>query len=204
MQPLVSADNLHQRADLLPGSPSLERARIARVLPPTLKLRRTRRPNQSAVALAKAGAGDDSRKCEQKESTQSGFTLIEVLVALTILSISLGVLLAVFTQGLDRARESRNEAAARVLAQSLLAQARIEPNPAIGTNGGRTNNLLWHLSIEPWGSKDDRSAWHENVAQIQASVSWLGDGGTRTIRLSTLRFLAGGTSNNNSDDTSDQ
>ena len=181
MQPLILANILLQRANPPPGSPSLERARIARVL-----------------------AGDDSRSCERKESSQSGFTLIEVLVALTILSISLGVLLAVFTQGLDRARESRNEAAARVLAQSLLTQARIEPNPAIGTSGGRTNNLVWHLSIEPWGSKDDRAAWHENVAQIQASVSWLGDGGTRTIRLSTLRFLAGGTPNNNSDDTGDQ
>ena len=60
---------------------------------------------------------------------ERGFTLIEVLVALTILSISLAALLAVFTQGLDRARESRNEAAARVLAQSLLAQAKTSTEP---------------------------------------------------------------------------
>jgi general secretion pathway protein I len=135
----------------------------------------------------------------RSRSSESGFTLIEVLVALTILSISLAVLLSVFMQGLDRAHESRSEADARVLADSLLAQAKIEASPSIGDSTGKTNDLLWHLRIEPYGTADDRAAWHENAAQIRATVSWRGDGGIRSITLSTLRLLPTAQSNDKSE-----
>ena len=120
---------------------------------------------------------------------EGGFTLIEVLVALTILSVSLGVLLAVFTQGLDRARESANEAAARVLAQSLLAQAKTSANLSIGDTGGRINGVVWHLRVLPFGSAADRAAWQGGASEISARVSWRGDGGMRSITLSTLRYV---------------
>jgi len=125
----------------------------------------------------------------QAANGQAGFTLIEVLVALSILSISLGVLLAVFLQGLDRARESRDEASARVLAQSLLAQAKTSDNPSIGASAGKTNNFLWRLQILPYGSAQDRAAWQEGAGQIVATVSWRGSGGMRSVSLSTLRML---------------
>src|SRR5437763_2184256 len=79
----------------------------------------------------------------RRSGSQSGFTLIEVLVALTILSISMATLLAIFLQGLDRARESSNEAAARVLAQSLLTQAKASPNLVFGASAGKINGLTW-------------------------------------------------------------
>jgi general secretion pathway protein I len=123
------------------------------------------------------------------EKGQAGFTLIEVLVALSILSISLGVLLAVFLQGLDRAHESRDEASARAIAQSLLAQADASANPAIGASAGKTNNFLWRLQILPYGSAQDQAAWQEGAGQIVATVSWRGAGGMRSISLSTLRLL---------------
>ncbi|HEY3779321.1 MAG TPA: type II secretion system protein [Rhizomicrobium sp.] len=120
---------------------------------------------------------------------QSGFTLIEVLVALSILGVSLAVLLSIFLQGLDRARESKSESGARVLAQSLLSQARSTANPAIGTSDGKSNQFLWRLQVLPYGTAADRAAWQENAAQIVATVSWHGDGGMRSISLSTLRVL---------------
>jgi general secretion pathway protein I len=127
---------------------------------------------------------------------ERGFTLIEVLVALTILSISLAVLLAIFTQGLDRAGESRNEATARALAQSLLAQAEISANPSVGDSSGVINGLAWHLRVAPYGSPADRAAWQENVAEVTAAVSWRGDRRSRSVSLTGLRFLpkAGGDS----------
>lgn len=121
---------------------------------------------------------------------ESGFTLIEVLVALTILSISLATLLAIFMQGLDRARETSNEAAARVLAQSLVTQAKAAPNLAFGASEGKINGLQWRTLIEPYGSAADRSAWQKIPAQIVATVSWRGDGGMRSVTLSTLKLLA--------------
>jgi general secretion pathway protein I len=124
-----------------------------------------------------------------RTGSQSGFTLIEVLVALSILSISLATLLAIFMQGLDRARESSNEAAARVLAQSLLTQAKVSPNLTFGTSAGKVNGLAWRTQIVPYGTAADRSAWQTNPAQIVATVSWRGNGGKRSVSLSTLRLL---------------
>lgn len=130
---------------------------------------------------------------------ESGFTLIEVLVALTILSISLATLLAVFLQGLDRARESSNEASARVLAQSLIAQAKVAANLSFGASAGKINGLAWRTQILPYGTQADRTAWQTNPAQIVATVSWRGDGGLRSISLSTLRLLPKPQSSSNSD-----
>jgi len=127
--------------------------------------------------------------CASNGRASSGFTLIEVLVALTILGISLAVLLAVFLQGLDRSRESANEAAARVLAQSLLVQAKAAANLSMGNSAGKNADLLWRLQVIPFGTVADRTSWQENAAQIVATVSWRGDGGERSITLSTLRLL---------------
>ena len=124
-----------------------------------------------------------------QRTDQAGFTLIEVLVALTILSISLAALLAVFLQGLDRARESSNEADARVLEQSLVAQAKVAANLSFGTSAGKINGLAWRTQVLPYGSAADRAAWQSNPAQIVATVSWRGDGGRRSLSLSTLRLL---------------
>jgi general secretion pathway protein I len=132
---------------------------------------------------------DARRRFAFDGSSQSGFTLIEVLVALTILSISMAVLLAIFLQGLDRARESSNEAAARVLAQSLLTQAKASPNLAFGASAGKINGLTWRTQILPYGTAADRTAWQANPAQIVTTVSWRGDGGQRSVSLSTLRLL---------------
>ena len=135
---------------------------------------------------------------------ERGFTLIEVLVALTILSISLATLLAVFTQGLDRARESRNEASARVLAQSLLAQAKTSTNLAVGDSGGRTNDFYWHLRVAPYGSAADLAAWQATPTEISAKVTWLGSsGGRRSITLSTLRYVPKPGTGSQSDSDSD-
>jgi len=152
-----------------------------------------------AVPLSSALRGGGEAPCVSQG--ESGFTLIEVLVALTILSISLATLLAIFMQGLDRARESSNEATARVLAQSLLSQARAAPNLAFGISTGKINGLLWRTQVEPYGTAADRSAWQTIPAQIVATVSWRGDGGLRTVRLSTLKLLPKpGAVNDSSDD----
>jgi general secretion pathway protein I len=120
-----------------------------------------------------------------------GFTLLEVLVALLILSVSLAVLLAAFSQGLAYARENTTEAAARTLAQSLLAQAQAAPNPAFGDSVGQSAALHWRVHIAPYGNGSDQTAWQQRAQQIDATVSWNYDGRARTVSLSTLRLAPG-------------
>ena len=57
------------------------------------------------------------------KDVERGFTLLETLVALTILSLSVPVLFGVFSTGIERARDDRLAMQSRVLAQNLLVQA---------------------------------------------------------------------------------
>jgi len=120
-------------------------------------------------------------------STEGGFTLVEVLVALTILSISLGVLLGVFSTALDRTRESNSETIADSLTQSLLAEMGSALPLAVGDSKGTfANGFHWRLHIEPYGSSEDVQAWP--VAALVVSASTLWDDDKRSVTLSTLRI----------------
>jgi general secretion pathway protein I len=113
-----------------------------------------------------------------------GFTLLEVLVALTILSISLAVLMGVFSQGLSRARDMRDDSAARALAQSLIAEHGDAGELAIGDFGGQDGAFTWQLHTAPFGSQELGTP---HMALLTASVTW--KGGKRTVSLSTLRLM---------------
>ncbi len=118
-----------------------------------------------------------------------GFTLIEVLVSLTILSVALTVLFAIFGQSLERNGEARRRQEAREVAQSLLAQAETSEALAPGETAGRTaSGLAWRLVVRPYGNADERQAWTENPAELWATVSW-GNGSGHALTLSTLRML---------------
>jgi general secretion pathway protein I len=132
------------------------------------------------------------------QTGERGFTLIEVLVALTILSISLVVLLGIFSQGLALAEENAKEADARNLAQSLLAQTETAPHPAFGDTNGVSNGLRWRVRITPYGSGADQQAWQGIAQQIDATVMWDGEGRPRSLTLTTLR-LNGATGNASGD-----
>ena len=76
----------------------------------------------------------------------SGFTILEVLIALTVLAMSMAVLLAVFSQGLDRAHANGLRAQARDFAQALLAREETTPAKSLGNSNGQTGALSWQLN----------------------------------------------------------
>jgi general secretion pathway protein I len=122
--------------------------------------------------------------------SQSGFTLIEVLVALGILGISLAVLLQIFSQSLTRARESQNEMAASAIAQSLLADAGPSMPLVLGdTEGKTTDGFFWQLHVEPYGSDADRTAWPMDALSLSVTVGWNDAGKKRSMTLTTLRAV---------------
>jgi general secretion pathway protein I len=121
---------------------------------------------------------------------EQGFTLIEVLVALAILSVSLATLLGIFMEGLERTRQNQDEMAARILAQSLLAQADAVARPQLGSNSGRTNTgLQWRLDLRGVGQQGPTSG--VAMALVTASVFWRGNNAERSLTYSTLRAIPG-------------
>jgi prepilin-type N-terminal cleavage/methylation domain-containing protein len=133
---------------------------------------------------APVGGADNTRPGD------GGFTLIEVLVSLTILSVSLAVVMAVFGNSLLRSREAQSRMEARRLATGLLAEAQNEANLRVGETRGRDGaGLVWDLRVQTYGSPDDNQAWIAHAVQIRATVSW-GEGREgQSVSLATLRVL---------------
>ena len=138
-----------------------------------------------------AGSGSGTiQQAHDRSTGDGGFTLIEVLVSLTILSVSLAILMGAFGASLLRSREAQSRLEARRLANSLLAEAETSDTLRMGeTNGKDADGLVWHLLVQPYGSAEDNQAWIAHAAQIQAIVSWGGGGEGQSVSLATLRVL---------------
>jgi general secretion pathway protein I len=122
---------------------------------------------------------------------QAGFTLIEVIAALAILSLSLSVLFAALSDGFYHQGRARALAAANGLAQSLLAQLGTEIPLQEGKMSGVSDaGLRWLVEISAYGTPADREAWP--VAPYQISVSLFQDAAATkaTLTLTTLRIAA--------------
>jgi len=113
-----------------------------------------------------------------------GFTLVEVLVALTILGLSVAVLFAIFSQGLERTREDRRAMEARVFAQSLLTRVEAAP-PITDSRGTEQSGLTWQIHVEP-ADETGRKQTGLSAELVSVSVRWsVGEQG-KSLRLATL------------------
>lgn len=113
-----------------------------------------------------------------------GFTLLEVLIALVILSVALATLLGIFSQSLSRARDMRENVAARALTQSLLAEQGAASPIVIGDTDGEAGAFAWRLHADPYGSQEPGVP---RMVLLTANVTW--DHGKRALSLTTLRLM---------------
>jgi len=118
------------------------------------------------------------------EQLEEGFTLLEVLVALAILSVAFTVLLGIFSQSLTQVRALREREAARALAQSLLAEQGTDTSIIPGTTGGWTGAFSWQIDTSPYGGTDSAAP---RLAAITVRVRW--HDGDRTMTLTSLRLM---------------
>jgi general secretion pathway protein I len=86
---------------------------------------------------------------------QKGFTLLEILVAFTILAMALGVLMQIFSRGVNGAILSDRYARASTLAESKLASTGIEEPLKEGVSNGKFDgksdeDFTWTLSVRPY------------------------------------------------------
>lgn len=79
----------------------------------------------------------------------SGFTLLEVLVAFTLLAAAMAILLQVFSRGVNNADIADRYAKAAMLAESRLATAGVEQTLVEGeTSGELEGGYQWRMAVK--------------------------------------------------------
>ena len=124
---------------------------------------------------------------------QSGYTLIEVLVAFMILALALTVLMRIFSGGLRNVSVSSDYATATLIAESRLAAAGIDdplrPGETSGTEGDR---FTWTVSVQdyqPWPGYRS-AAKGVDAYLVTVNVEWPNGDNTRRVGFSTVRLQA--------------
>lgn len=122
----------------------------------------------------------------------SGYTLVEVLVAFVILALALTVLLRIFSGGVRNVSVSSDYARAVLIAESRLASAGIEGVLAPGeTSGTEDERFQWVQTVHEYMPSFDYKVSAQKVPAyyVTVSVRWSHADSTRSIDLSTVRLL---------------
>lgn len=123
-------------------------------------------------------------------TNEKGFSLLEILVAFTILALSLSVLFQIYSRGARNLSLSQDYNRAVIVAQTQLAllseEKAIEPGEKSGvTDGG----ISWHRSITAYDDPDP-SPYQQNypLVNIELKVNWQTLGQDYGFSLKTSRI----------------
>ncbi len=125
---------------------------------------------------------------------QAGFTLMEVLVALALLSLMAGVLLQVMTVGLRAQKSSQMSVQALEVAGRVLQEftrdggSRLTQGRRVGQEGGFT----YQITVDPQFAVPPITPGSPRVTcfLVRVTVSWQERGRTRSVALATMRTVA--------------
>lgn len=118
-------------------------------------------------------------------------TLIEVLVAFVILSLTMAVLMQIFSGGMRNARLANAYSQAVFLAESRLAAAGIEQPLVPGETAGQVGaDLRWRVRIAALEDDGvtDRQTTPTRLYEVRAWVGWSEGGRERQVELASLRL----------------
>jgi prepilin-type N-terminal cleavage/methylation domain-containing protein len=125
------------------------------------------------------------RRCHARASDgEAGFTLIEMLIAITILSAAMMGITACFSLSLRMADEAKLTMEARTLAQTLLAAA--DTGAASSYDGVTESGLTWHVRMRPYGTADARDRPY--TVLVDAEIDWPPPRATKRYILTTLQL----------------
>jgi len=113
--------------------------------------------------------------------------LLETLTALAILSIALVGLFDAHALGLRGATAADHHAEARMLAQSLMADAAGGNHERVVPRRGTEGRFAWTIEVQPvkadWGQLKSEAGWELN--HVRVSVTW---DANRSVQLDTFKL----------------
>ena len=121
----------------------------------------------------------------------SGFSLLEVLVATTLMGLVLVVLLQVLTTALSAQEASRGHIRAIMAAEKVLQEYSGEKKLAAGSFQGREGHYAYLARVTPrFEISDPNMEKRVRCFLIQVTVSWQERGKTKSLDLQTIRTVA--------------
>lgn len=123
---------------------------------------------------------------------QAGFSLLEILVAFAILSLSLGILLRIFGGAGHIAATADEYSRAIAVAETMYAQLGIEVPLQLGETHGEVNDTYrWTLRVDPYPIDEALLGAQQGYKPywVELSVEWGGEEDPRAFDLHTLRLL---------------
>jgi general secretion pathway protein I len=152
-------------------------------------MRLTRAISPWYVAPIARGMLPKLRRLKRAVGNEAGFTLVEVIVALAMLSIGLSVLLGLISGSLRQTANAERMAEAGSLAQSLMAEVGTDLAIKLEERDGQfSNGYRWHLRMLPYGDAKEREEWPVGLYMISTEVEWQEDTQRRSYALTTLRL----------------
>jgi prepilin-type N-terminal cleavage/methylation domain-containing protein len=117
---------------------------------------------------------------------ESGFTVVEVLVALVIGTIGLAGMLAIHSTGSNSIQYNRHATEATVLAEQALEELLTQPT-GVMASGGDVVDAQGLDNPEGIYAREWTVTWTDDLAAITVEVSWLEADGDHAIRVATRR-----------------
>jgi len=104
---------------------------------------------------------------------QRGFTLLEVLVGFVLLSLTLGVILQIFSGGLRNTAAAGHYTQAAILADSKLALVGVQIPLLAGEQSGEEGDYGWRMTIAPYHDAEEADNPTNDRHQLYAITLWV-------------------------------
>ncbi len=118
----------------------------------------------------------------------SGFTLVETLVAFAILALVFVLVVPMFRDTMEKTDQAALTRAATSLAESKLAELTRDAELRRGEQTGTEGRFRWALQMRPTADLPTDNPLRLAVYDVTASVAWTEAGRERLLSLHTLRL----------------